>query len=103
MLPVLAAFLVLSAGASPDPKVCAAKGGTVRPVCISRAPMCVIPYSDAGKRCTDKSQCKGRCLTDTGPRPGKKKVEGRCEANNDPCGCFQTVEKGRLGSALCVD
>ncbi|MBP9756638.1 MAG: hypothetical protein KBD40_16710, partial [Phenylobacterium sp.] len=48
--------------AGPDVAACTAKGGTVRPVCRMQRPACVIAYADAGKSCSDKSDCLGRCL-----------------------------------------
>jgi hypothetical protein len=32
-----------------------------------------------------------------------KPATGKCTANNQPCGCFQTVENGVAQPALCVD
>lgn len=87
-----------------DAKACAAQGGKVRPVCLSGTPMCVVPFRDAGKRCTGDRQCEGRCmLNGAPPKNPKTKVVGRCEANNNPCGCYTTVENGRVARSLCVD
>lgn len=109
MILVLAAVLALAAPqAQPRTSTtaaCAAKGGTVRPVCMSRTLTCVAPYPDAGRPCTDKSQCKGKCFL-TGPYPRSPlttKVVGRCQRNDDPCGCFSTIVKGRVAGGICVD
>ena len=92
------------ASASPDVAACAAKGGTVRPVCRMQRPACVINYSDAGKTCSDKSDCQGRCLYEgEAPRDPAAAVTGQCQATSDPCGCFTTVVKGQMGPGLCVD
>ena len=87
---------------NPDPAICAAKGGKVVPVCLRQEPFCLIPYSDAGKRCTDKSQCRGDCLYDGADEP-KGRVVGACQRNNVPCGCFRTVVKGRIARGICAD
>ncbi|MES2721611.1 MAG: hypothetical protein V4656_00520 [Pseudomonadota bacterium] len=94
--------IVTSTG--PDVAQCTAKGGTVRPVCRMQRPACVIAYSDAGKTCSDKSDCQGRCLHEgEAPSDPAAAVTGRCQATSDPCGCFTTVVKGRMGPGLCVD
>jgi hypothetical protein len=66
-------------------------------------PMCVIPYADAGKACTDGDQCQGDCRYGDGKPPANGTVTGQCQRSNDPCGCFSTVEGGRITAALCVD
>ncbi|WP_304187611.1 hypothetical protein [Phenylobacterium aquaticum] len=88
----------------PDAKACAAKGGTIRPVCMRGLPACVIPYRDAGKACADRSDCQGRCLYQ-GDRPADRDapVTGQCQATSNPCGCFAEVEHGRYLRGLCVD
>lgn len=90
--------------ATPDVAACAAKGGTVRPVCRMQKPACVIAYADAGKTCSDKSDCQGRCLyRGEAPADPATAVTGQCQANSDPCGCFTTVVKGHVGPGMCVD
>jgi hypothetical protein len=84
--------------AGPDDVACAARGGTVRPVCRMQRPACVIAYEDAGKACTDGDQCEGRCVVLTGD--GSK--GGVCEADSDPCGCT-TELIGGVPSSNCVD
>jgi hypothetical protein len=87
-----------------DAAACAARGGAVRNVCMLQRPMCVIPYADAGKACTDGDQCQGDCryTADGVPPPGAR-VSGTCQVNNDPCGCFSNVEDGQITGGLCVD
>jgi len=81
---------------------CQAVGGTIRPVCMSGNPSCVVRYADAGRVCRDGDDCQGACRAEsldrtTGP------VTGRCQETSDPCGCFANVEDGRVDAALCVD
>jgi hypothetical protein len=82
---------------------CSGIGGQWRPICMMGKPACVVAYKDAGKSCTDSSQCSGRCITgSTGAKP-ETPTTGICTANSDPCGCFQLVENGKAGYALCAD
>ncbi len=59
------------------PAACTQQGGVMRKVCLSQSLACVTPYPDAGKVCTDNSQCKG--------------------------GCFSEVVKGKVSSGFCRD
>ncbi|MEZ5937663.1 MAG: hypothetical protein R3C52_05535 [Hyphomonadaceae bacterium] len=88
---------------SAHPDACAKAGGEVRPVCMMGKPMCVIAFKDAGKPCTDSSQCSGRCLGDGKATKAGQPGTGRCAPTNNPCGCFQTVRDGIVQPTLCVD
>ena len=81
---------------------CSAAGGAWRPVCMMQKPACVVTFKDAGKACSGASDCSGRCLAKGSPDMGAK-AEGVCAVNNDPCGCFQTVEDGVAQPGICVD
>ncbi|HRO02565.1 MAG TPA: hypothetical protein PLS69_03025 [Terricaulis sp.] len=113
--PMLAVFaLGLAACAAPaqtPPAVaenaleaCAARGGALERVGRAQTLQCVIPYADAGKSCTDGSQCEaGRCiggLEDANPR---ENVTGQCQPTNMAFGCYTTITNGRTGAAICVD
>ena len=68
--------------------------------------MCVTPYPDAGKACTDKSDCAGRCIADYGSVKGGTSgspAVGKCQADDALFGCYAEVVQGRLGAPLCVD
>lgn len=80
-----------------DAAACAARGGTVTPVCRMQRPMCVLRYSDAGKACTDSDQCQGRCVGED-----ETATVGVCEADSDPCGCTTEIIGGK-GQTRCVD
>lgn len=102
---MVAAGIVGAPVSPPNPAACAAKGGYIQKVCMRQAPVCLIPFKDAGKPCTDKSQCQGRCLYNQGgllPKPGIK-VVGACQRDTDPCGCKTDVIKGKTGHWGCVD
>lgn len=87
-----------------DVKACRAAGGSIRPVCKRQVPACVTPYQDAGRRCTDSSQCDGRCILEIDHEPAPdEQVWGRCEQDDDPCGCKIEVVGGKMGAGGCYD
>lgn len=87
-----------------DSAACQARGGQVRPVCRRQLPRCVIRYADAGKQCTDESQCQGMCLVDGGrPLETGEVAQGRCQEDDDPCGCKIEVKNGKVAGGRCVD
>ena len=88
-----------------DPAACTKAGGEVQPVCRMGNPMCVIAFADAGKGCTDGSQCgSGRCYAKGGASAaGGDAATGQCAPTNNPCGCNQRIEDGVALPTLCVD
>ena len=52
---------------SRDLRNCAVSGGTIQSRGKAQIPTCVYPYSDAGKSCSGKKDCQGRCLANEGP------------------------------------
>jgi hypothetical protein len=88
----------------PDAANCSAAGGKIRNVCRRQVPACVVPFPDAGQRCTDNSQCKGKCIVDSDHVPApNENVVGRCQQDDDPCGCKIEVVNGKIGGGACVD
>ena len=85
-------------------QACEANGGTYRQVCLMGDWTCVMPYKDAGKRCTDNDQCDGKqCrYLASNPPPQDGTAVGECRRNSDPCGCFTMLVKG-IPQGLCVD
>ena len=77
---------------------CAARVGRMQTV------QCVVRYSDAGKRCTDGSQCQGDCRAEptAATREGQA-VAGVCQATSNRFGCFTTVTNGKAEATLCID
>lgn len=76
---------------------CTASGGHWQRICMMGTLACVTPYADAGKACTDGSECAGkRCLAPTGTAslPGQGPMQGQCMANNNPCYFGINIEKG---------
>ena len=86
-------------------KNCLAHGGSWDRVCLSRSLMCVMAYPDAGKDCTDGSQCiSGRCLTNWGSKSEEDGlIHGQCKNNNNPCGCYNFIDNGKKGDSICAD
>jgi hypothetical protein len=78
--------------------------------------MCLAPFRDAGKACTDSSQCEGKCLVDMVivcergkecsnpefPKPGQPFV-GICQRDDRFCGSFIEIVKGQAEPAYHVD
>lgn len=81
---------------------CSAKGGTMQPVGRAQIPTCVIPYADAGKACTDKSQCEGACIAE-GNLESQGAVAGQCQKTNRQFGCYAKIVNGKSTGAICVD
>jgi hypothetical protein len=63
---------------------------------------CVYPAPDAGRTCTDSSQCKGACVIPSEADTGES-VIGHCAALVNAGGCANYVENGRATGLLCVD
>ena len=84
---------------------CEAAGGTVQQAGRLGWENCVQPFADAGKACSGSADCLGGCLledmTDT-PEPGTP-VEGVCQADDAPFGCYTVVEDGKVLHWICVD
>ena len=89
-------------GVSADAAACAARGGEIQRVGRMQSERCVIRYPDAGKACTDKADCTGRCL---GPpqNASSAAVSGVCETNDSGWVCNAIIEHGRVVSSICVD
>lgn len=64
---------------------------------------CLRTAPDAGKSCTDSSQCAHHCnaVPDTQPLPGSP-VSGQCQADNNYSGCHIEISKGIAKPRYCV-
>lgn len=89
--------------ASDSIKNCKKNGGIIQKGGIMQMPICVIPYPDAGKPCRNSSECTHSCLLMGTNVPTDTPVEGECQHNSSPFGCYAPVENGKAGAALCVD
>lgn len=83
---------------------CTARGGEMQQVGRAQTWQCVVKYADAGRRCTDASQCEGQCeiAGNSGIAPGTA-TAGVCQADSNRFGCRTTVENGKAGNTLCID
>jgi hypothetical protein len=86
--------------------ICLSRGGQVKIMGLSGNEGCALPMSDAGKACTDHSQCKGGCYLDESKTPYPQRGEqavGACAATDYPYGCRTGVSKGKSEGGLCAD
>ncbi len=94
-------------GPSRELQSCANAGGTLQARGKLRTPVCVHPYSDGGRRCTGKADCKGRCIAEPRSEGGLPEagtaVLGRCQADDKLFGCYAEVEGGKAKGGICVD
>ncbi|MGO4410030.1 MULTISPECIES: hypothetical protein [unclassified Brevundimonas] len=83
---------------------CTARGGEMRQVGRMQSWQCVVRYPDAGKRCTDASQCEGDCeiAGNNGIAPGAR-ATGVCQADSNRFGCRTTIKDGKAEATLCID
>ena len=83
-------------------EACAAQGGSMRYVGLAHFLSCVIPYADAGKLCSDSSQCQGNCQT--APVALGTASQGRCSQDSAALyGCYSEVHNGIASAGLCRD
>jgi hypothetical protein len=84
---------------------CAARGGMVDTVGRMQRRLCRIPFADAGRTCSNKSDCAGRCIYDheeSGDEPSGA-VTGQCQQYATQFGCYSEVDGGEIKSTICVD
>lgn len=82
---------------------CAGTNGHLEHVGKAQALRCIVTYADAGKACTDGSQCLGkRCVGDFEDKAAPNPATGTCTATNNPFGCNTVVEAG-VARTLCID
>lgn len=84
-----------------DRKSCSAVGGEIRQTGFINF-SCVYPAPDAGKHCTDGSQCTGKCLAPEETAPNVR-AEGKCSDRENRGGCANFVINGVATGMLCVD
>ena len=85
-------------------EACMAKGGMVERRGMMQTELCVVPYADAGKACTDSDQCQAQCIAEgaVGTPPGET-TAGICQRDDQLFGCFGVVEDGRIENGICLD
>ncbi len=79
---------------------CQAAGGKWGPVGLMGVEACTLDAPDAGKVCSDSSECVGECWSTA--EIGSK-ATGYCQPTNMPFGCHASVKDGVVQPALCAD
>jgi hypothetical protein len=75
---------------------CLSEGGKLQPAFAKGRLLCTRPTRDAGKICTDRSQCESFCAGDPKAKYGEAAV-GRCAAVKGPAvGCRTAVLDGKI-------
>lgn len=87
-----------------DQASCESANGIWRREGLAGIYACVLPAQDAGKACTDSSQCEYRCLAaaNSNFQIGQK-AEGQCQVNSSPFGCRTEIKGGKAEPTLCID
>ena len=86
-----------------DQEQCRAEGGAVRGVGMFGTPACVKPFADAGKVCSDKSECQGLCKAPENSVVGSRST-GTCQKDtHDIYGCYNEVKQGAVVAGMCFD
>jgi len=89
-------------------KDCVAKGGRTTFFGLLGGEGCELPMPDAGKSCTDGSQCESRECTLDNAKPGfrppmsRKKTVGMCAPTNFGFGCKWRLQDG-IARMMCID
>lgn len=104
---MLFAAVLVSSGCTSRPTVdaaqCKAHGGNVQGVGMFATPACVVPYADADKACSDKSDCFGICKAAPDAVIGAL-ATGTCQRNtHDVYGCYNEVKAGVVVGGMCWD
>jgi hypothetical protein len=84
---------------------CIRKGGKIARFGLLQTEGCLLAMRDAGKVCTDGSQCQAGACEANGARPARPRetVRGVCPADNNGFGCRSWIIKSRATPAMCAD
>lgn len=88
--------------------VTACPGGFMERRGLTPWPTCVIPYSDAGKSCSDGGDCQGQCLLkydgNVDAHPIGTAASGQCQPQEPAIGCYAQIRQGLVATGfLCTD
>ena len=82
---------------------CAAQGGEWKRLGIMGFEHCVLPARDAGKPCSDGSECEYGCRGGSKAIGDGDRAIGSCAHNSNGFGCYSTIVNGKTGGRICVD
>lgn len=82
---------------------CQAAGGTLQRLGRLQREQCVIPYADAGKACSRKSDCTGQCLAGGEVAVGSPPTRTCQRDAPQNFGCRQRIDEGKAQGMICVD
>ena len=85
-----------------DATRCAAARGSCVWGGIGCTTVCALSTADEGKRCTDRADCKGFCMTSKDVQKGAK-ASDTCSKTSVSFGCWNQVLKGVAGGYTCAD
>ncbi|MBI5032993.1 MAG: hypothetical protein HZB51_20925 [Chloroflexi bacterium] len=94
-----------------DKAICEAQGGKWGKIGLSPTEQCNLPTPDAGKVCSDSSDCAGMCIANLSQtdydRVWKDKTviqtNGKCTPWRITVGCVPQVTNGKVQGILCID
>ena len=81
---------------------CEAEGGAWQKLGKLQREACVLSASDAGKSCSNKSDCEVTCITMERGKTGSE-VVGQCYHSTNLFGCRTYVSSGVAQPTLCID
>jgi hypothetical protein len=87
---------------APTEEACISAGGSWRSAGMLGSMMCHFRPTDAGKACTDSTECESRCVT-ASLVDYQARTRGICDDSFLPYGCQQRVHNGKAGEAVCSD
>ncbi len=94
--------LVEQARALSSRQSCEAEGGAWQKLGKLQREACVLSASDAGKSCSNKSDCEVTCITKERGKTGSE-VAGQCYHSTNLFGCRTYVSSGVAQPTLCID
>ena len=94
-----------------DKESCESLGGRWEKIGLSQEESCNLPTSDAGKICSDSSECQGSCIAELSKEDLDKVsgqndfvyTKGKCSRWKITAGCNAFVKDGKVENILCVD
>ncbi|RLE38981.1 hypothetical protein DRJ17_02185 [Candidatus Woesearchaeota archaeon] len=96
----------------PDKESCEALGGRWERISPRLEEYCNLPTTDAGKECSDSSECESFCIAELlnltkedrlKLAQGTFETKGRCHEWKIIVGCYSDVRNGIAQPAVCVD